>query len=493
MEVSKTSVPPAPLVFLTGVSGYIGGRLLQLLEDKGVRVRCLVRNKSQVPAQLKPTTQYIVADVADKKAITKALSNVDVAYYLIHSMGSSQDFSDLDREYAAQFASIASKCGVKKIIYLGGLGSHYDKLSPHLKSRQEVGQMLRLNGEGVQVIEFRASIVIGSGSLSFEMIRALVERLPVMITPKWVRTEAQPIAIEDLLAYLYKGMSIEIEGDPIFEIGGADRVTYQEIMSEYARQRGYKRLMIPVPFLTPRLSSLWLGLVTPIYARVGRKLVESAMTATIVHDPLAARVFNIHPMGLKEAIARAIRNENHAYPATRWNDPVSSALEVKDWSNTHFGGTLSISKYKDITATKEEAFKPIREIGGKNGYYFLNFIWWLRGFIDLLLGGVGMRRGRRDPTTIKPGDVIDFWRVIEYTPDSSLKLVAEMKVPGLAFLEFNIEKLESDPSKVRIKETASLYPEGVFGVFYWYLLYPIHIFIFKGMLNGIVRQIKRKK
>ena len=306
------------LILLTGGTGYIGGRLLPLLEQRGLRLRCVCRQSQRLKSRVQPTTELVEGDVLVADSLSSALQGVHTAYYLIHSLGTKQDFEHEDRQAATNFASAARAAGVQRIIYVGGLGNPEHALSPHLRSRQETGQVLR--SSGIPVIELRASIIIGSGSLSFEMIRALTERLPVMICPRWVATPAQPIAIEDVLDYLLAALDLPEGGSQIFEIGGPDQVSYGDIMREYARQRGLRRLMISVPLLTPYLSSLWLGLVTPVYARVGRKLVESLRNPTVVCDPSARNVFPLRPRPLREAIQRAMVNEDREMAATRWSD-----------------------------------------------------------------------------------------------------------------------------------------------------------------------------
>ena len=292
------------LILLTGATGYVGGHLLRSLESKGRRVRCLARHPEALDQKTGPSTEVVQGDVLDRPSLDAALSGVQAAYYLVHSMGSSGSFEERDRQAALSFGQAAKAAGVERIIYLGGLGSDEQELSPHLRSRQEVGKILRESG--VPVLEFRASIVIGSGSLSFEMIRSLVERLPVMITPKWVNVPAQPIAIEDLLEYLMAALELPVSEYRVYEIGGTDQVSYGDIMRVYARQRGLRRRMIPLPVLTPYLSSLWLGLVTPLYARIGRKLIESIVHPTVVRDDAALRTFAVRPMGVEEAVRRAI-------------------------------------------------------------------------------------------------------------------------------------------------------------------------------------------
>ena len=311
-----------PLILLTGATGYVGGRLLEALEQAGQRVRCLARRPHFLQLKVAVTTEVVTGDALDAASLLKALNGVHTAYYLIHSMGSQRDFESLDRRAAAHFADAARQAGVARIVYLGGLGESDSNLSPHLRSRQEVGRILQRSG--AQVVEFRSSVVIGSGSLSFELVRDLVERVPVMITPRWVLVTTQPIAIEDLVAYLLAALDLPVAENQVFEIGGADQIGYRDIMREYARQRGLRRLMLPVPVLTPRLSSLWLGLVTPVYARVGRQLIDSIRHPTVVRDTTALKTFSIRPMGMPQAIARALRNEDQAFAKTRWSDASSS-------------------------------------------------------------------------------------------------------------------------------------------------------------------------
>ncbi len=470
-------------ILLTGATGYVGGRLLGVLEARGLALRCLARNPEYLANRVATTTEVVLGDVFDRASLDAALSGVHTAYYLVHSMGSGRDFQDGDRVAAENFAAAARQAGVQRIVYLGGLGDG-GELSKHLQSRQEVGRILR--GSGVPTLEFRASIVIGSGSLSFEMIRALVEKLPVMITPRWVRIEAQPIAIEDVVAYLAGALDLPNGESVVFEIGGADRVSYAQIMREYARQRKLRRLMIPVPVLTPALSSLWLGLVTPLYARVGRKLVDSLRNPTVVNDASALRAFPIRPMGVAEAVSRALSNEDREFALTRWSDAVSSPGDTSvRGAVPRSGARIVDSRSTRVGVPAQRAFRPIRRIGGKTGWYYGNPLWRLRGFIDLLWGGVGSRRGRRDPEWLSPGDTVDFWRVEAVEPDSLLRLRAEMKLPGRAWLQFEVA---TEGAGARITQTAVFDPVGLLGLLYWYVLYPIHTLMFGGMLRAIARE-----
>ncbi len=467
-------------ILVTGGTGYVGGRLIPLLEERGHRVRCLARRPEFLKSRAGPETEVVAGDVLQIETLYSALAGIETAYYLVHSMGAGKDFEDEDRLAAHNFAEAAKRNGVRRIVYLGGLGDEQQSLSKHLRSRQEVGAILRESG--AQVIEFRASIVIGSGSLSFELIRSLVQKLPVMICPKWVSTPAQPIAIEDLLSYLLAAIDLPDGPSDIFEIGGPDQVSYGDIMQEYARQRGLKRWMISVPFLSPRLSSLWLGLVTPVYARIGRKLVESLRNPTVVTNLHARDVFSIQPRGVSEAIARALVNEDHELTATRWSDALSSSGHPKRWGGVQFGTRLVDSRTVEVAAPVETAFAPIQRIGGTTGWYYGNCLWRLRGWLDLLVGGIGLRRGRRDATELRVGDPVDCWRVESLEPNRRLRLFAEMKLPGRAWLEFEVEPTANG---AQIRQTAIFDPVGLTGLAYWYMIYPLHELVFGGMLNGI--------
>ncbi len=475
-----------PLILLTGATGYVGGRLLKLLEAENHSIRCIARRPEFLQSRIASEVEVVAGDLLDADSLERALEGVHTAYYLVHSMGSAHDFEETDRKAAENFAKAAHSQKVQRIIYLGGLGSPGVKLSPHLRSRQEVGKILRQ--AGVPVIEFRASIILGSGSLSFEMIRALVERLPIMITPRWVSILSQPISVNDLLQYLRSALDLPISRSSIFEIGGPDRVSYGELMGEYARQRGLRRFMISIPLLTPRLSSLWLGLVTPLYARVGRNLLDSIRHPTVVQDDTALRVFSVQPVGTVEAIARALRNEDREYAETHWSDPVSSSGPASRWGGMRFGNRLIDSHQIQVSAPPHVAFLPIQKIGGSTGWYFGNWIWRIRGWMDLLMGGVGMRRGRRNTDGVRTGDIIDCWRVEAFEPGCRLRLAAELKLPGRAWLEFKVT--ESGNGSL-IRQTATFDPIGLCGNLYWYLAYPLHQVVFAGMLSGIARAAEK--
>ena len=468
-------------ILLAGGTGYVGGRLLRVLEASGRPLRCLARKPEFLRPRVAASTQVVRGDVFELPSLNEAMKDVHTAYYLVHSMAAGGGFEERDRMGAENFARAAREKGVKRIIYLGGLGGG-ERLSSHLASRQEVGEILR--SSGVPTIEFRASIIIGSGSLSFEMVRALVEKLPVMTTPRWVRSQAQPIAVEDVTAYLSKALELEDDNSYVFEIGGADHVSYRTIMQEYARQRGLRRIMIPVPVLTPWLSSLWLGLVTPFYSRVGRQLIEGVRNDTVVEDDLAMRVFDLRPRGIQEAIARALSNEEQEFAETRWSDALSSRASLTAWGGERFGSRIVDSATIAVSCEPAKAFAPIRRIGGRTGWYYADWLWRLRGLIDLLVGGAGMRRGRRSQESLVPGDTVDFWRVEAFEPDRLLRLLSEMRLPGRAWLQFEVEGEESGSV---IRQTAIFDPLGLPGLAYWYGLYPIHRAVFKGMLRGIAK------
>lgn len=473
--------PDAPRrILLTGATGYVGGRLLTQLLACGHRVRCLVRNPSHMASRVPPGVEVVQGDVLTPSSLATALKDVEIAYYLVHAMGEATRFEEQEAVGARHFADAARLAGVRRIIYLGGLGDERQDLSPHLRSRHKVGRILRASG--VPTIELRASIVIGSGSLSFEMVRALTEHLPVMITPKWVSVLAQPIAIRDLVAYLLEAIDTPLDGSLIAEIGGADRLSYLELMREYARQRGLRRLMVRVPLLTPRLSSLWLGLVTPLYARVGRKLIESIRHPTVVTNPLASDVFSVRPVDAATAIRAALENEDQEFAETRWSDAISASGRPSGADGHVYGLRLVDRRTIDVAATPRQCFAVIASLGGANGWPAYGALWRLRGFIDLLAGGVGMRRGRPVGRDLRVGDALDFWRVETYEPDRRLRLAAEMKLPGRAWLEFRVGPA---PGGTRVTQEATFDPVGVAGRLYWYGILPLHALVFSGMLRGI--------
>ena len=483
--MNDAASPPA--ILLTGATGCIGGRLLSALEAQGHSVRCMTRRPDTLVGRVGPGTSVVRGDCLDPATLAEPLAGVDTAYYLVHSMGGahSRDFESTDRTAARNFGEAARAAGVRRIIYVGGLGAETG-LSRHLRSRHETGEVLRASG--VPVVELRSGIVIGAGSLSFELVRALVERLPIMTCPSWVRTPTQPIALSDLIAYLVAALDLPHGENRLFEVGGADTVSYDGIMQEYARQRGLRRWLIPVPLLTPRLSSLWLGLTTPVYAQVGRELIDGVRTPTVVQDDAALAAFPIRPLGLRRAIAHAIAEEDDAFAARPWSEEALSAATPLRWGGVRMGARLIDSRAVDLPVPAAAAFAPIRRIGGASGWYYGDWLWRLRGLLDRLVGGVGMSRGRRDPEQLAAGDIIDCWRVEVCEPDARLRLVAEMKLPGRAWLEFDVASRSDGGSTVR--QTAVFDAVGLLGRSYWHALHPVHVLLFRGLLRSIARRAR---
>ena len=488
MTSSRTSGTP---VLVTGASGYIGGRLVAALERAGRRVRCLTRRPELTEGRFGPDTEVVAGDVLDQASMRRAMAGVEAACYLVHALGSRGHFEQEEERAARSFVAAAREAGVRRIVYLGGL-AHPDELarqagsgaSAHMSSRLRVGELLR--GSGIPTVELRASIVIGAGSLSFELIRALVQRLPVMVTPQWVSVEAQPIAIADVIAYLVAALDLPLDASRVFEIGGVAVTSYRGLMEEYARQLGLRRLFMPVPFLTPHLSSLWLGLVTPIFARVGRKLIESITMPSVVRDGAALEVFPVRPRGYRDAIRQALADEDARLVATRWSDALSTSAGARGrGAGTRFGNRLIDSRAVTVAALPERAFAPIRRIGGARGWYYANALWRLRGVADRMLGGVGMKRGRRDPEDLRAGDVLDCWRVLACEAPRVLSLEAEMRLPGRAWLQFEVTPC---PQGASIRQTAVFDPMGLGGLLYWYVLYLPHLLIFCGTLAAVAKR-----
>lgn len=463
---------------LTGATGYVGGRLLRRLERDGVAIRCLCRDPEALGWRVAPGTEIVPGDLLQPASLGTAFRGVETAFYLVHSMNSGPQFEAAEGAAAVNFAQAARAAGVQRIVYLGGLANGGD-LSRHMRSRAKTGDILR--SSGIPVIEFQASVVIGSGSASFEMIRALVERLPLMITPRWVNTAAQPIAIEDVIEYLAAAIQLPLEASLTVEIGGSDITSYVGIMREFARQRHLRRWIWRVPFLSLSLSSRWLTLITPVYASIGRFLIESVRNPSVVRNPNALELFAVRPMGITRAIERALANEDRPAAESRWSD---ARVHAGVWSASPEPGRslLANEQTTRVPLTADQAFAPIRRIGGRTGWYFGNILWRIRGLIDLMTGGVGMRRGRSDLETPLLGGTLDFWRVELYEPGRRLRLVAEMRVPGRAWLEFRVEP--DGPTTV-IRQIAQFEPRGLGGLLYWYLLWPVHEVMFRGMLRRI--------
>lgn len=471
-------------ILVTGATGYVGGRLIPLLLARGDCVRVLVRDLDRLEGRSwRDHVEVALGDVLEPHTLPDALDGVDAAYYLIHSMRSHAEFGQRDLRAARNFAEAAAARGVGRIIYLGGLGQSAAELSEHLRSRQETGAALR--EAGVPVTEFRASILVGSGSVSFEMIRNLTERLPVMICPRWVYTRTQPIAVDDALAYLVAALDSPESQGQIIEIGGRDVLTYKEMMSTYARVRGLRRFILPVPVLTPRLSSYWVHLVTPIPSTIAQPLIEGLSVEVVVTDDLAHRLFpRIVPVDYETAVRRALSSLEAGDVETSWSDAlVSSQGDTRPVVFTTQEGMLIEQRQRVIDAPAATVYAEFASLGGRKGWPAGNQLWRLRGAADRLVGGVGFRRGRRHPTDLRVGDAVDFWRVEAIEAGHSVRLRAEMKVPGRAWLQFTAEPLEA--TKTRLIQTAYFAPKGLLGLAYWYLLYPIHGFIFSRLIRKL--------
>ena len=473
-------------ILVVGASGYIGSRLVPLLEALGHDLVLVSRDARPLAARF-PESQVVAADLLDPSTLPPALEGIEVAYYLAHSMGAGErGFAERDRQAARSFAQAAKRAGVARIVYLGGLGDDSADLSHHLASRHETGA--ELAAHGVPVTEFRAAVIIGSGSASFEILRHLTERLPIMITPRWVGTRCQPIGIRDVLDYLAGALGHPQETG-IVEIGGPDVLSYGDMMRTYARLRGLRRLMIPVPVLTPRLSSYWVNLVSPVPAGIARPLIEGLRNEVVVRNPGPATAFGLHPLPYVEALQRAIdRTDRHDVEST-WFDALAAPDKASLSSVTSQEGMIVERRQRTIAAPAEDVFAEVERVGGDAGWPYANLLWWARGLMDRVVGGVGMRLGRRDPDQLRVGDALDFWRVEEVRRPTLLRLRAEMKVPGRAWLQYEVLPTEAGS---RLVQTAFFEPKGLPGLAYWYVLYPVHGLIFRGTVRVLAERAIRR-
>jgi uncharacterized protein YbjT (DUF2867 family) len=476
-----------PTILVTGATGYIGGRLIPRLLETGLRVRCLARDPARLEGRpWRDQVEVVTGDCLQAETLPAAMKGVQAAYYLVHSMAGGHQFEQRDVQAARNFAASARAAGVKRILYLGGLGDPDSALSEHLRSRQETGATLRESG--VAVTEFRAAVIVGSGSLSFEIIRYLTERLPVMICPRWLYTRAQPIAINNVLDYLVDALDTPASVGRIIEIGGADVLTYGDMLRGYAQARGLKRWLLPVPVLTPRLSSYWVHLVTPVPANIARPLIQGLRNDVVVRDPSAREVFpRIQPLDYAASVRLALGNLETGQIETAWSDAMVSSLgDAVPVLFTTQEGIILERRQRIVRASPEATYRAFTGLGGRTGWLYLNWTWRIRGLIDRLLGGVGLRRGRRHPQEVRVGDALDFWRVEAVEPGRMMRLRAEMKVPGRAWLEFQAEAVNATTS--RLSQTACFAPHGLTGLLYWYLLYPVHAFIFSGLARHLARR-----
>ena len=474
------------MILVTGATGYVGGRLVPRLLRLGHRVRCLVRDASRLQGRAwVGDVEVVEGDVLDAVAMPAAMVGVDVAYYLVHSMSraAGADFEEVDVQAARTFAMAAKAAGVQRLIYLGGLGDPAANLSRHLRSRQETGAALQ--EAGVPVTEFRAAVIVGAGSISFDMMRYLTERLPIMICPRWLSTRVQPISIEDVLDYLVGALTARASAARIIEIGGADVLTYGEMIMRYAQLRGLRRKLVSVPVLTPRLSSLWVHLVTPIPSAIARPLIDGLSSEVVVRGTMARSVFpQVHPVDYRTAVQQALASVRMGAVESVWTDALTSSQRRRQEHAAGAGaGVLSTGRQRLVKASPERAFAAFAGIGGKRGYGSLGWAWRLRGTMDRLVGGVGLRRGRRDPDNLRVGDALDFWRVEAVVPNVLLRLHAEMKLPGGAWLQF--EAIPRSQGVTLLVQTAFFSPRGVAGLLYWYLLYPVHGLVFSGMIRTL--------
>ena len=473
-------------ILVVGASGYVGSRLVPLLAARGHELILMSRDARPLTARFAHAT-VVAADLLDPSTLPVALEGVDVAYYLAHSMGAGErGFADRDRQAARNFARAAKRAGVSRIIYLGGLGDDSADLSHHLASRHETGA--ELAAPGVPVTEFRAAVIIGSGSASFEILRHLTERLPIMITPRWVGTRCQPIGIADVLDYLVGALDHpEVPG--IVEVGGPDVLSYGDMMRAYARRRGLRRLMIPVPVLTPRLSSYWVNLISPVPAGIAQPLIEGLRNEVVVEDPGPAAAFGLHPLSYIEALGLAIDRVDHDDVESTWFDALAGSDRATLSSVTAGEGMIVERRGRVVVAPPEHVFAEVERLGGDAGWPSANVLWRIRGLVDRLIGGVGMRLGRRDPDHLRVGDALDFWRVEELRRPSLLRLRAEMKVPGRAWLQYEVTPTAGGS---RLVQTAFFEPKGLPGLVYWYALYPVHGWIFRGTVRILAERADRR-
>lgn len=477
-------------ILVTGATGYVGGRLTPRLLQAGYRVRAMARSMDKIacrPWAEDPGLELVRGDMFDPDSLNRAVKGCEAVYYLVHSMIAQRGrYADADRRAARNMVAAASAANVKQIIYLGGLGDvSHQRISKHLVSRHEVGAILQSGPVPTTVL--KAAMILGSGSASFEILRYLVERLPVMITPRWVVTPSQPIAIHNVLQYLIGCLDHPETRGKTFDIGGPEVRTYRELIDIFAQEAGFaKRRVFPVPVLTPRLSAHWIHLVTPVPSSIAVPLTEGLSVPTTCRENRIHEIIPQKLLSCREAIRIALERMHLEQVETDWTD--SGELRPPEWADCGdaqwAGGTILECGYRiQIKADQSRAWRLVERIGGRNGYYFGDYLWFLRGLADRLLGGIGLRRGRRHRDRLYPGDALDFWRVLKVEPLRRLMLLAEMKLPGEALLDIQVERVSN--AVVEIQLLSRFLPRGLWGIVYWYALYPFHQILFRGMLNNM--------
>jgi len=473
------------LILVTGATGYTGGKLVPRLLEQGYEVRVLVRESRKLRhCEWVGRVQVMVGDVLERATLEPALATADAAYYLVHSMTGGTDFAEQDLIAARNFGEVAKHAGVKRVVYLGGLGDTNAQLSKHLRSRHETGEELRQSG--VSVTEFRAAIIVGTGSISFEMIRYLAERVPIMICPTWVRTRVQPIAIDDVIPYLVEALQNPESANQIIEIGGSDVSTYGDMMKGYARLRGLHRWLLNVPVLTPRLSSYWVHWVTPISAAYARPLVEGLRNEVIVRDNKALELFpEIRPSDYSNAVSQTL-SQLHPGSFKRRSAEIEEDQQYA-YSQDVQNGLIVEIRERLIDSPPETVYQAFTELGGTNGWP-CNMAWRLRAAMDRILGGIGMRKGCPESGSVHSGDTIDFFRVLEVEPNRMIRLKAEMKLPGDGWLQFEARPLRE--ARTRLVLTVFFAPKGLLGLAYWHLVKPFHILVFARMISRLAGKVK---
>lgn len=478
------------LILVTGATGYVGGRLVPRLLEAGYRVRCMARDPERLKGRSwREQVEVVQGDALDKESVAAAMQGVSVAYYLIHGFQGGKLDARRDMTAARNFAAASGEAGIERIIYLGELVNTTDYLSPYLRARHETGYILRWNGR-VPVTEFRAGMIVGSGSVLFEMVRYLSEREFLFICPRWFFSMAQPIAIRDVLSYLVDALETPESEGKLVEIGGATRLTYADMLFAYAKERGLKRLLIPTPFYAPRLSAFWIHMVTPIHWRIVLPLIEGLRAKLVVNDDLAKKLFpQIKPLDFQTATHLALRRIRIDKVETSWSDAlVTTAGDVKPYTFKVEEGLMIEKRQVMVELPPEPIFRAYTGLGGDRGWLYMDWAWEVRGWLDKLVGGVGLRRGRRHPDEIYTGESLDFWRVEEIEPNRMMRLRAEMKVPGDAWLQF--ESIPQEDGKTLLRVNAYFDVHGVTGLLYWYAMFPFHKFIFDGLTNRLASRAR---